>query len=56
MDLLALETESKNMKNDKMFQAELFQGDKGPGSVRIEIKPVVPPEPSEEIELENKNR
>lgn len=55
LDLLALETESKNMKNDKMFQAELFQGDKGPGSVRIEIKPVVPPEPSEEIELENKD-
>merc|ERR1719273_2807464 len=24
-----------------MYQAELFQGDSGPGSVRIEIKPVV---------------
>ena len=37
-----------------MFQAELFQGDKGPGSVRIEIKPVLPPEHSEESELENR--
>ena len=51
---MALETESKNMKNDKMFQAELFQGDQGPGSVRIEIKPVLPPENSEEAELENR--
>ena len=43
------------MKNDKMFQAELFQGDQGPGSVRIEIKPVLPPpEHSEEVELENR--
>ena len=36
-----MEAESLKLRSEKMYQAELFQGDKGPGSVRIEIKPVV---------------
>jgi len=36
-----MEAESLKLRSEKMYQAELFQGDSGPGSVRIEIKPVV---------------
>lgn len=39
--MIAMEAESLKLRSEKMYQAELFQGDKGPGSVRIEIKPVV---------------
>ena len=35
-----MEAESLKLRSEKMYQAELFQGDSGPGSVRIEIKPV----------------
>lgn len=35
-----MEAESMKLRSEKMYQAEMFQGDKGPGSVRIEIKPV----------------
>jgi len=37
-----MEAESLKLRSEKMYQADLFQGDKGPGSVRIEIKPVFP--------------
>ena len=37
-----MEAESLKLRSEKMYQAELFQGDQGPGSVRIEIKPVMP--------------
>lgn len=39
-NLLEMEAESMKLRSEKMYQAEMFQGDKGPGSVRIEIKPV----------------
>ena len=42
LNLLAMEAESLKLRSEKMYQAELFQGDQGPGSVRIEIKPVMP--------------
>ena len=38
--MIAMEAESLKLRSEKMYQAELFQGDSGPGSVRIEIKPV----------------
>ena len=41
LNLVALEAESLRLRSEKMFQAELYQGDGGPGSVRIEIKPVL---------------
>jgi len=41
LNMIAMEAESLKLRNEKMYQAELFQGDSGPGSVRIEIKPVV---------------
>lgn len=42
LDLIVMEAEALKLRSEKMFQADMFQGDKGPGSVRIEIKPVVP--------------
>jgi len=41
-------------RSQKMFEADLSQGDKGPGSVRIEIKPVSFVEDDEE-DLKNKD-
>ena len=38
--MIAMEAESLKLRSEKMYQAELFQGDSGPGSVRIEIKQV----------------
>ena len=40
LNMIAMEAESLKLRSEKMYQAELFQGDSGPGSVRIEIKPV----------------
>ena len=40
LNLIAMEAESLKFRSQKMFEADLSQGDKGPGSVRIEIKPV----------------
>merc|ERR1712156_148686 len=40
LNMIAMEAESLKLRSEKMYQAELFQGDSGPGSVRIEIKQV----------------
>ncbi len=61
LNLIAMEAESLKLRSEKMFQAELFQGDKGPGSVRIEIKPVNPTgsanvHAEEEEDLENNDQ
>ena len=55
LNLLAMEAESLKLRSEKMYQAELFQGDQGPGSVRIEIKPVSPDGNSLEEDMENKD-
>lgn len=49
-----MEAESLKFRSQKMFEADLSQGDKGPGSVRIEIKPVSFVEDEEE-DLKNKD-
>ena len=38
--MIEFEAESMKFRNQKMYEADFFTGDKGPGSVRIEIKPV----------------
>lgn len=54
LNLIAMEAESLKFRSQKMFEADLSQGDKGPGSVRIEIKPVSFVEDDEE-DLKNKD-
>ncbi|TRY68484.1 hypothetical protein TCAL_01386 [Tigriopus californicus] len=39
-DLIQLEADSLKLRSEKMFEGDFMQGNNGPGSVKIEIKPV----------------